>query len=685
MTTVVQPGNGGFGGGGAGAAGGTMSLTGRNWRVWCRKWKFTYNGRSGSGGGGAALGGAIFVMNGATLNVAGVTQLTNNIVQAGESGGGTAQPGLALGQDFFLMSGATLVFSPAAPLTIATDIASDSGAGGGSGGGVICAGPSILTLSGSNGYTGGTTVQGGTLVLNGSVVGNVVVDASGTLKGTGTVGSNVNPGNVTNSGIFSPGNSIGTFNITGNYTQNASAGLIIEVNPSGATDLVNVTGTASLNGSLSVLLDPGNYTQGETFVFLSAPAGVSGTFSSNITFIAGNPGGRYIPSVDYFPTFVELTLNLYPSFASIATRGNPHQIAEYFDQIAVFPGTDIANVFFDLHNLSNSNLIDALDQLQPSLFGALSLTEQESATMVNSAFMHRTAELHGIDCERQGFPEKKHCIWGEGFDLYSRQERYGQQVGFHTDNPGGAVGIDYRFRPDFYIGGIASYTHANLHWHRSRGRAHINSWYGGVYGTFFRKSFFMDASIMYGTNLYKTKRNIKFSSIDRTATGSHRGYTILANVNGGWNIRTRKTFIQPFFRLDNFYIHENDFRERQAQSLDLHVHCKNSEMLRSELGINLSECFKFKHGRVVPLIKGSWVRESRFNNKHYTAALKNFEKTYGTFEVTTNVLNRDLFSPGIGLTGIMGDGAVSLSAFFEGAVGSDYSQYDGSARLEIRF
>ncbi len=56
-------------------------------------------------------------------------------------------------------------------------------------------------------------------------------------------------GNVTNSGILAPGNSIGTTTIVGNYTHAAGATYTVEANAAGQSDKLIVTGTATLNAA----------------------------------------------------------------------------------------------------------------------------------------------------------------------------------------------------------------------------------------------------------------------------------------------------------------------------------------------------------------------------------------------------------------------------------------------------
>jgi hypothetical protein len=123
--------------------------------------------------------------------------------------------------------------------------------------------------------TGGETIANGTLQVNGGPF----TLQGGSLSGTGNVA-----GNVTNTGgEVEPGNSAGTLRISGNYTQGSSGKLSIQLGgPTQGTeyDLLNVTGTATLDGELHVEPIVGYLPQvGQQFVILTAPT-VTGCFTS---------------------------------------------------------------------------------------------------------------------------------------------------------------------------------------------------------------------------------------------------------------------------------------------------------------------------------------------------------------------------------------------------------------------
>ena len=90
------------------------------------------------------------------------------------------------------------------------------------------------------------------------------------LGGNGTIGNT-----TINGGTLSPGNSIGTLTVQGNLVLTSAAAYIVEVSPT-AADRTNVTGTASLAGTVQAVFGPGAYIA-RTYTILSAAGGRTGT------------------------------------------------------------------------------------------------------------------------------------------------------------------------------------------------------------------------------------------------------------------------------------------------------------------------------------------------------------------------------------------------------------------------
>ncbi|MFO1475854.1 MAG: autotransporter-associated beta strand repeat-containing protein [Verrucomicrobiota bacterium] len=207
----------------------------------------TVNGGTVTAGKANALGAGAVTVNAATVNVGTYNQSMSTLTMAGGTinGGSVITPTSVQAQ-----SGAINV----------------SVAGTGS---LIKSGAGTMTLSGSNSYSGGTTINGGVLNVNntrgsGTGSGTVTVNSGGRLGGTGSVGGAV----VLNGGKIGAGTSgVGSLG-TVNETWNPGSSLLVDLQDVASGegvgwDVVKITGSLAVNGTGNpILVDLSSLTLG---------------------------------------------------------------------------------------------------------------------------------------------------------------------------------------------------------------------------------------------------------------------------------------------------------------------------------------------------------------------------------------------------------------------------------------
>ncbi len=504
-------------------------------------------------------------------------------------------------------------------------------------------------------------VDGGTLNVNGQLTekagsyGNLFSLYSGRLGGTGTIYASRGLSNI--GGTVSPGNSIGTLSLVGNYAQGARGKLLIEVASPTSNDVLAITGNASLGGTLQTLWQGGATPAiGTVFgTFLTATAGVSGQFTSLLTNIM--PTVVFKPQYDtvnqvylvvqrdytnqvlvcYLSTNQSSVGSMLNSVAAAAT-GDLERVLTTIDAIPTY--SQVAGAYEQIAPRANQadftmaissavfqagNVAQRLSDIRRGVRG----TNMEGTFIRNSGFIREdrdkpiliasagpdlTGMLPAAVDEKWGIFVKDNAVSGDQKDTPN-------QMGYRFTSAGMTAGMDYRFTRSLAAGVLLGYTGSRADVDDYDSKIKMDGYTLGAYGTWYTGGFFMDGQASYGWSDYRNTRRIVFPGLDRTASSNPAGSQLTLYGGTGYELAMGKWMVVPNLNLQYIRLDIDSYTESGAGSLNLDVDRQSTDSLQGNIGGQLY--YKWDTGKsvIMPGVSASYGYEFLRGGRDITSRL----------------------------------------------------------------
>jgi len=463
-------------------------------------------------------------------------------------------------------------------------------------------GTGTLTLSGNSTNSGGIGLQEGILKIAGTVSGSTVL-AGGELGGTGTLAT------VTNtSGLVAPGNSIGTLTVAGDYTQDTDATLAIEFNADGQSDKLDISGSAILDGAIEFQPEAGSYSADQTYTFIEADGGVSGTFSSQSTTNSSRLGGLTIRLI-YNSGNVQFTTE-QNTYASLGFSGSRGKVASYLDGLRSGAGADLTSVLNEIDVLSTAEAGNAFKQIDGDVFSSSLSQTIEGGSLISNGISSRigfsrmnpegSSLLQSIQLNTAGeigdilsdvmpyipfntYQDSGYGIWVKGMSSTADRNPENDLSGYTYKSGGIAAGADMMFSNKVLSGFSVSYVDAEMTINNSMGLIDTKSLYLGPYLSYSSDDLKIDGSAIIGVHNNHSERNIIFTNTDRKAKSDYDSFEIIISAGAEHKYEIEKDlFIAPRGEISYSYAKQDSFSESGADSLNLTVDNINSHIINIE-------------------------------------------------------------------------------------------------------
>lgn len=565
----------------------------------------------------------------------------------------------------------------------------------------IGSGNTVLTGD-SSGFIGATMVENGRLTVNGKLSNSATtVNTGGTLGGTGTVGP------TTINGSIAPGQpgTIGTLNVNGAYAQAAGSFYNVNVNSAGQSSLINVTGSAAINGgTVRVNAAMGSYDPTTVYTILTSSGARTGMYdavTSNFAFLD--------PSLTYDPNNVYLTLiRNSVDFSSIG--GTRNQIAAGSGVQALGIGNAIVDSVLTLSADQARAAFDSVSgEIHPSLH---SLMLNESA-LVRDAIFNRERQGSGLaaggaqvmslsaedDSSALGYATKARKVktpkwpvkapaqapvyeaWVQGYGNWGHIDGDGNAAKLNYNSAGAVAGVDVTFNRNWRFGFAAGGGSSNANVNARTSSGTLDTFHLAAYGSGDIGNIVLRTGAAYSHHDVATTRTIAFPGFGDMAKANYDASTSQVFGEAAYRLMRGWMNAEAFGNIAYVSVHNDAFTESGGPAA-LGVAASTTSDTFTTLGVRGQAPIAFA-GPWTVIGRGSLGWQHAFGDTT-PQSLMSFAAASSPFTIAGVPIARDMALVEAGIDAAAWHN-VLVSLIYSGRLANDASAHATKANLTVKF
>ncbi|MDO9411137.1 MAG: autotransporter domain-containing protein [Pseudolabrys sp.] len=482
-----------------------------------------------------------------------------------------------------------------------------------------------------------TTVSNGTALLTGGTLASPKVTLTGgMLAGAGTVAglAGGNTAFLNNGGIVAP---LGMLSVTGNFTQTAGT-LQTRVDANGNSDLLTVSGTATLGGTYKAIVQAGLYGNTTTYGQVLAAGTRSGTFSSAVS------------SSPFFNASMTYTVNNRAfvglnriGFGAVAGLNANQQAVGNALERGYSTGVtgNAATLYANLLAAQSTNVLTQVSGASSGVSQTVALTggsmfmssmmdqaaawrDGDNTSAPSSAPLGYAAEpskkkgtdaFAALEPRRRAAPVRVWQAYGSGFGGWQSLDADANGIGSSQHVGGGAIGFNYQASPDLLVGFSAGVGTSNFSSGNSSGDATTGQI--GIYGIRTFNALYVAGAVNYGFCKTNTSRLITGVGPTETAKGSFDSDQLGGRIEVGHRYVVNGYGITPFAAIQASTVWQDGYSENSVTStgapgvFGLNYGSQTTTSLPTFLGVQVDNRVAIGSALWTPSLRASWVHEFR--------------------------------------------------------------------------
>jgi len=396
-------------------------------------------------------------------------------------------------------------------------------------------------------FTGSTQILGGTLLIDSVLGGSTSIGSGATLQGTGTLGSTTL---LADSTVAPAGSGIGTLQINGDLRFDAKAKYQVQAAADGRSDLIRVSGTATLGGA-SVVVVPadGNWNPVTRYTILSAGSRV-GTFSgvsSDFAFLT--------PVLSYTAQDVLLGLTRNDlRFDSVGVTANQRASGGAIDSVRT------GALYNAVVQLDAPTARSAFDQLSGELHASVKSAAIEDSRFVREAGLDRARQSLGGVAAADDLAGRG-GLWVRALRSLGSNASDGNASSIDRDTTGLLVGADTALGSDARVGVIGGYTRGRTALAARASSADSDTYHLGAYGAKQWGALGLRAGASYSLSQVETQRQVGFTGFSDRLKGDYDAKALQVFGELGWALPAGGGLLEPFAGLAHVRLKTDGFTE----------------------------------------------------------------------------------------------------------------------------